>query len=83
MQLELQLWLSGEKFGLDLGNMGTLRSNISTEESLMNYLYYLGKLTQYSRLRSEFLGDKNSSPWSGPPLSEFPKLQLGGKDHVV
>lgn len=42
-----------------------------------------GKLIQYSRLRSEFLGDKNSSPWSGPPLSEFPKLQLGGKDRVV
>lgn len=29
----------GEKFGLDLGDVGVLRSNISTEGSLMNRVF--------------------------------------------
>lgn len=36
MQLELQACLSGEK---DLRDMGTLRSNVSTEGSLMSNLF--------------------------------------------
>lgn len=39
MQWDLQIWLSGEKFGLDLGDVGVLRSNISTEGSLMNRVF--------------------------------------------
>ena len=39
LQLDLQVWSLGEKSGLDLGDMGILRSNTCIEGSLINNLF--------------------------------------------